>query len=76
MQMGERDYFRTVGTRILTGRGFDSTDRRESPAVIVVSNAMAKKLWPQQSALGKCINFDDTLPCTTVVGVAEDIEDE
>jgi putative ABC transport system permease protein len=72
MQMGERDYFRTVGTRILTGRGFDSTDRRESPGVMVVSSAMARKLWPRQSALGKCIKFDDTLPCTTVVGVAED----
>jgi len=72
MQMGERDYFRTVGTRILTGRGFDSTDRRESPAVMIVSSAMARKLWPQQSALGKCIKFDDTLPCTTVVGIAED----
>jgi ABC-type antimicrobial peptide transport system permease subunit len=72
--MGERDYFRTVGTRILRGRGFDSTDRRESPKVIVVSDAMAKKLWPRQNALGKCIKFADTLPCTTVVGIAEDIK--
>ena len=28
-QMGTAEYFRTVGTRILRGRGFDSTDRRE-----------------------------------------------
>jgi putative ABC transport system permease protein len=74
LQMGERDYFRTVGTRILRGRGFDSTDRRESPKVIVVSDAMAKKLWPRQNALGKCIKFADTLPCTTVIGIAEDIK--
>jgi putative ABC transport system permease protein len=74
LQMGERDYFRTVGTHILRGRGFDSTDRRESPKVIVVSDAMAKKLWPRQNALGKCIKFADTLPCTTVVGIAEDIK--
>jgi putative ABC transport system permease protein len=72
MQMGEPDFFRTVGTRILAGRGFDSTDRRESPAVMVVSSAMAKRLWPNQNALGKCIKFADTLPCTTVVGIAED----
>ncbi|MDQ2768365.1 MAG: ADOP family duplicated permease, partial [Gemmatimonadota bacterium] len=72
MQMGEPDYFRTVGTHIVAGRGFDSTDRRESPAVMVVSTAMANKLWPQQNALGKCIKFADTLPCTTVVGIAED----
>jgi predicted permease len=74
LQMGEPDYFRAVGTRILRGRGFDSTDRRESPKVIVVSDAMAKKLWPRQNALGKCIKFADTLPCTTVIGIAEDIK--
>jgi putative ABC transport system permease protein len=74
LQMGEHDFFRTVGTRILRGRGFDSTDRRESPKVIVVSSAMANKLWPQQSALGKCVKFADTLPCNTVVGIAEDIK--
>jgi len=74
LQMGEHDFFRTVGTRIVKGRGFDSTDRRESPKVIVVSTAMANKLWPQQNALGKCIKFADTLPCNTVVGIAEDIK--
>jgi predicted permease len=74
LQMGEPDYFRTAGTRILRGRGFDSTDRVESPKVIVVSDGMAKRLWPRQDALGKCIKFADTLPCTTVVGVAEDIK--
>jgi len=72
LQMGEHDFFRTVGTRILRGRGFDSTDRRESPRAIVVSNAMANTLWPQQNALGKCVKFADTLPCNTVVGIAED----
>jgi putative ABC transport system permease protein len=74
LQMGEPDLFRTVGTRILRGRGFDSTDRHESPKVIVVSAAMANKLWPQQNALGKCVKFEDTLPCNTVVGIAEDIK--
>ena len=74
LQMGDRDFFRTVGTRILEGRGFDSTDRRASPAVMVVSRAMAARLWPQQNALGKCVKFADTLPCNTVVGIAEDIK--
>lgn len=36
---------------------------------------MAKKLWPAKDALGKCIKLGvDTLPCSYVVGVAEDIK--
>ena len=35
---------------------------------------MAKVLWPGQDPLGKCMRvFSDNVPCTTVVGVAEDI---
>jgi hypothetical protein len=34
---------------------------------------MARVLWPGQDALGRCIRIDaDTVPCTRVVGVAED----
>jgi putative ABC transport system permease protein len=75
LQMGERDYFRTTGTRILRGRGFESSDRRGSPRVAVIDEAMAKRLWPHENALGKCIKFgSDTMPCTTVVGIAEDTQ--
>ena len=35
---------------------------------------MAKKLWPSEDAIGKCVRVSaDTMPCTTVVGVAEDV---
>ena len=75
MQMGSVDYFHTMGTRIVRGRGFDSTDRRASPLVTIVSEGMANTLWPGQNALGKCIKFNnDTMPCTTVVGIAENIK--
>ncbi len=75
MQMGTVDFFRTMGTRILRGRGFDSTDRRESPRSIVVSEGMAQKLWPRENALGKCVKVGgDTMPCATVIGVAENIK--
>jgi len=74
-QMGTADYFRTMGTRILRGRGFDSTDRRESPRSIVVSEGMAQKIWPHENALGKCVKVGgDTMPCATVIGVAENIK--
>jgi putative ABC transport system permease protein len=74
-QMGTVGFFHTMGTRIIRGRGFDSTDRRGSPPSIVVSQGMAQKLWPDENPLGKCVKVGgDTMPCATVVGVAENIK--
>ena len=68
-------YFATMGTRILRGRGILPTDVEHSPFVMVVSQAMAKTLWPNEDALGKCVRLNaDTAPCRSVVGVAEDIK--
>jgi len=39
-----------------------------------VSEGMAKVLWPGKDAIGQCMRVRaDTMPCTTVVGIAEDI---
>jgi predicted permease len=74
LQTGTPEYFQTVGTRILRGRGITAEDRKESPRVMVVSQATAATLWPGREALGQCIRVDaDTMPCTTVVGIAENI---
>ena len=69
------DFFPTVGTRILRGRAIDSTDLPGSPRAMVVGASMARALWPGQDALGQCVRVEsDTVPCTTVVGIAEDIK--
>jgi putative ABC transport system permease protein len=68
------DYFRTMGTRILRGRGLTADDRAGAEHVAVVSQSMANVLWPQQDAIGKCFHMrSDTLPCMRVVGIAEDM---
>jgi predicted permease len=69
------DYFRTMGTRVRRGRAFTAADGRNAPLVMIVSESMAKKLWPAQDALGQCVKVgEDTVPCTHVVGVAQDIK--
>jgi predicted permease len=74
LQSGTPDYFRTMGTRILRGRGFDDGDRAGGPGVMVVSQNMANALWPGQDPLGKCVRMNaDTAPCSTVVGVSENL---
>jgi predicted permease len=68
------EYFDVAGTGIVRGRGFTSTDRGEAGRVAVVSQSMARVLWPGAEPLGQCFRADaDTMPCTRVIGVAEDV---
>lgn len=72
-QTATPDYFRAMDTRIVRGRAFTAEDRAGAPRVAVVSEAMARVLWPGREALGQCMRVgSDTVPCTTVVGIAED----
>jgi putative ABC transport system permease protein len=72
-QLGTADYFRTMGTWILRGRAFGREDRAGAPLVAVISQGMANLLWPGRDALGRCMRVGaDTMPCTTVIGIAED----
>jgi putative ABC transport system permease protein len=69
------DYFATMGTRVLSGRGIGAQDAGGAPLVMVVSAAMARTIWPGTEALGQCVRVGaDTAPCTTVVGIAENIK--
>jgi len=74
LQAGNTEYFKTMGTRILRGRAFDARDDAHSPLVVVVSEGMAHALWPGADPLGKCLRISsETAPCTTVIGMAEDM---
>ena len=67
-------YFETMGTRIVRGRGIGRADRGGGERVAVVSQAAAQSIWPGQEPLGKCVKIGrDTMPCSTVVGIAEDL---
>ncbi|HJR34870.1 MAG TPA: FtsX-like permease family protein, partial [Gemmatimonadales bacterium] len=73
IQYATPEYFTVMDTRILRGRAFTAADGGRSPRVTVVSESMARVLWPGSDAIGRCIRISaDTMPCTTVIGVAED----
>jgi putative ABC transport system permease protein len=75
LQSASPDYFQTVGTRVLRGRGLAESDRAGAPLVVLVSQHMADVLWPGRDALGQCIKMGtDTMPCRTVVGITENIK--
>jgi len=74
-QGASTSYFITTGTRIIRGRSFTDEDRKGGPLVVVVSQSMARGLWPNQEAIGQCIKTSErTNPCRTVIGVAEDVK--
>ncbi len=69
-------YFEAMGLAILQGRGFEPTDDAdEAPPVSVVSESMARAVWPAGDAIGGCMLFGSgdaaAGPCTEVVGIVE-----
>jgi predicted permease len=75
IQAASPEYLETMGTRLLRGRFIERTDTEKSPKVMVVSETMAKRIWPGRDAVGQCVRIgsSDTVPCTTVVGITEDV---
>jgi predicted permease len=53
------NYMRAIGAPLLSGRWFDSRDKRGSQPVILINQAMARKYWPGEDAVGKRIGVSD-----------------
>src|SRR6266702_2332878 len=71
------EYIATLGTRMLRGRGIGAEDWPHAPRVMVVSDAMAKALWPGRDPIGRCVKVGaDTASCIYVVGAAENIKSQ
>ncbi len=65
-----RDYFRTVGVRILAGRVFSEQDSATSPAVVVVNQAFVDKFLPEEDPIGKVLVIDRGTPRPSeIIGV-------
>jgi putative ABC transport system permease protein len=64
-------YFETIGVPLLSGRSLTEADRTGAPSAIVINATLARLGWPNESAVGKRIRFDDDW--FTVVGVVGDI---
>ena len=52
-------YFSTLSIPIRRGRVFDERDRTGSPAVIVVNETAARRLWPGVDSVGQTLMVPD-----------------
>jgi putative ABC transport system permease protein len=69
-------FFRALRIPLLGGRLITAQDGPDAPLVIVISQSMAHRIWPNQDPLGKRIKFgraESSEPWKTIVGVAGDI---
>jgi putative ABC transport system permease protein len=73
------DYFRVLRIALLQGRFFDPRDGREAPPVAIISESLARRLWPGVSAVGHRLRLPDSKfpdEWITVVGVVANIRHE
>lgn len=65
------DYFRTMGISVLQGRDFSDSDKTDGPAVVIISEAFARKHFLNENPLGQTINAGKT---REIVGVVADVK--
>ncbi|MBI4910418.1 MAG: ABC transporter permease [Acidobacteria bacterium] len=66
-------YFRTLSIPVEQGRAFQEADRIPGQDSVVVSRALARRLFGDGPALGKRLRFGRIGPWFTIVGVAADV---
>ena len=68
------DYFRTMQIPILRGRAFTDADGDNSQYVAILSEAMAKKFWPDADPIGRQFQMSsEAKHSMVVVGVVKDV---
>ncbi len=74
-------YFQTMKIPLREGRYFTRDDRAGSAPVVIVSETMARTIWPGENAIGKRIKSPgpedvplEKEPWSTVIGVVSDVK--
>jgi predicted permease len=70
------DYFRLMGIPVLRGRGVTEQDTESNAWVVVINEVMARRVWPNEDAIGRTIRFDDSPQeePRLIVGVVGDVK--
>jgi putative ABC transport system permease protein len=68
-------YFQAMGIPLIGGRTFAESDTDDAPQVAIANLAFVRKYWPNETALGKHVRFDDNpqAPPITIVGIVGDV---
>jgi putative ABC transport system permease protein len=77
-------FFAALGVPIVAGRDFDESDRKDGEKVVIVSQSIAKQMFPNGDAVNHQVMWTDPVmkfvgvspEPRRIVGVAADIDDE
>jgi putative ABC transport system permease protein len=77
-------FFAALGVPVISGRDFNDSDRKDSEKVVIVSESVAKRMFPNQDAVNHhmmwtdpVMKFIDVSPePRRIIGVTADIDDE
>ncbi|HTC91119.1 MAG TPA: ADOP family duplicated permease [Bryobacteraceae bacterium] len=77
-------FFAALGVPLIAGRDFDARDRNKSEAVVIVSQSVAQRMFPNQDAVNHhlmwtdpIMKFIDVSPePRRIIGVVADMDDE
>jgi predicted permease len=77
-------YFGALGVPIIAGRDFNEADLRKGEPVVIVSQSLAQRMFPNQDAVNRhmlwtdpIMKFIDISPAPRrIIGIAADIDDE
>ncbi|HEY2930681.1 MAG TPA: ABC transporter permease [Acidobacteriota bacterium] len=65
-------YFKTMGIPLLRGREFGPRDSVDSPKVVIINDAMARRFWPGQDPIGRRVSFGfDNPRALEIIGVVK-----
>jgi putative ABC transport system permease protein len=76
------DYFRTVGTALVSGRQFTAQDDPDHPGAVIVNEAFVRKYFPHEPALGHQLRLsppariwnNQRFTSFEIVGIARDVK--
>ncbi len=77
-------FFAALGVPIIAGRDFTDADRHDADRVVIVSQSLAQRMFPNQDAVNRRLTWTDPImkfidvsaEPRRIVGVAADIDDE
>jgi len=73
-QAVSKDYFATMGIRLMDGRWFDARDVQGAPDAVIINKTMATTFWPRQNPIGRRLRPGGSKNWSTIVGVVEDVK--